>query len=136
VLVDVDKYEGLTERFDVKAYPTIVSWNGTREIGRTSGGLDVWGIDKAWKKSGERVSRSTPSQTRRYRARWTFPGETREDLIDHLNGSNHNYTRQSLNRMSTDDLFRLHDSDHEGVRNTRSRSTIDLDVFGLFTSDP
>lgn len=130
VLVDVDKHAELTERFDVKSYPTIVSWNGTKETGRTVGGLDAWGIGKAWdKKPGEGVSRSTP---RRYSARWSFPGDTREELIEHLNGPSHNYTKESLQKMSTDALFRLHDNDHETQRTTsqpRPRS-----FFGIFRS--
>lgn len=116
VLIDVDKHPDLMKRFRVTELPTIVSWTGRSEQARRTGYLDAYGIGNAWNSSGEKASARTVQPQQTYRARWTFPGETREELIEHLSGPNHNYTRESLNRLPTSRLYQLHDEDHDGVR--------------------
>jgi len=56
-----------------------------------------------------------------YQPTWDVEGnyakaQDRQSLIVHLNGPNHNFTMQKLNSMSTDELQRLHDQDHESKR--------------------
>lgn len=56
-----------------------------------------------------------------YQPRWDVEGDysranDRNSLIVHLSGPNHNFTLQRLNSMSTDELQRLHDQDHEKKR--------------------
>jgi hypothetical protein len=56
-----------------------------------------------------------------YQPRWDIEGNyskalDRQSLITHLNGENHKFSLQKLNAMSTDDLQKLHDTDHENKR--------------------
>lgn len=115
ILIDVDRHPELMKSFTVTQLPTIVSWTGRSESARRIGYLDAYGIGDAWNRSRRKAS-AAPVQTQRYRARWTYPGDSRDDLIKHLSGANHGYSVESLQRLSTDELFRLHDSDHDRPR--------------------
>ena len=62
----------------------------------------------------------------RYNPRWNVMGSwsaanNRKSLINHLAGPNHRHSKQSLIQMSTDDLQRLHDSDHGSGRTSSRR---------------
>lgn len=51
---------------------------------------------------------------------WTFPGDGRIDLIRHLAGENHGHSIDQLSVMSDEELYNLHDDDHENGRVRRS----------------
>ena len=56
-----------------------------------------------------------------YSPSWNVEGsmrkaESRQELIKHLSGFNHNFDVDYLKQLSTDDLQRLHDQDHESRR--------------------
>lgn len=128
ILIDVDKHPELMKRFQVTNLPTIVSWTGRSEAARRIGYLDAFGIRDAWADGSEKES----PVVRQYSARWTFPGSTRQDLIDHLSSESHNYMRQALQRMSTDRLYQLHDSDHDKrvAKPKRQRWSLPFIQFG------
>jgi hypothetical protein len=57
------------------------------------------------------------NENRFYNPQWNVNGnwdraESRSALLSHLNGPNHNFSLQKLNNMSTDELQKLHDEDH------------------------
>ena len=61
-----------------------------------------------------------------YKPLWDVEGNyskalDRQSLITHLNGENHKFNLQKLNAMSTDDLQRLHDQDHQRMKNETPR---------------
>ena len=61
-----------------------------------------------------------------YDPKWNVEGswekaEIRSELIRHLSGPNHQYQTDYLMSLSTDDLQRLHDADHNS-RGTRVRT--------------
>lgn len=58
------------------------------------------------------------NENRYYKPHWNVNGswsraESRSALISHLSGSNHGFDRSYLNTLSTDELQRLHDNDHD-----------------------
>lgn len=67
-----------------------------------------------------------------YQPSWDVEGDyskalDRQSLIVHLNGQNHRFTMEKLNAMSTDDLQKLHDEDHEKMnKNNRYYKAIKL----------
>lgn len=123
ILIDVDKHEHLQDQLKVKAYPTIISWDGKTVTRRVTGYADPFAIGTAYDASKPKTEQVSING---YRPGWTFPGSGRADLISHLSGPNHNYTVKSLRRMSIDDLQRLHDSDHNKASRPRTRT---LTVF-------
>ncbi len=61
-----------------------------------------------------------------YDPRWNVSGswnkaESRTSLISHLSGSNHGHKRSYLETLSTDELQKLHDTDHNSRTPTRRR---------------
>lgn len=122
VLIDVDKHEHLQTLLKVTAYPTIISWDGKQVTRRVTGYVDPFGIGTAYEKAAPKSEQPAAQTQPQYQPGWTFPGSGRSDLIDHLSGAKHNYTVASLRRMSTDDLQRLHDSDHNKASRPRTRT--------------
>lgn len=66
------------------------------------------------------------NENRYYDPRWNVSGswnkaESRTSLISHLNGSNHGHKRSYLETLSTDELQKLHDTDHNSRTPTRRR---------------
>lgn len=65
-------------------------------------------------------------ENRYYKPRWNINGnwnkaESRQALISHLSGSNHGHKRSYLNTLSTDELQKLHDKDHDSRRQPTTR---------------
>lgn len=72
------------------------------------------------------VSQKDINENRYYDPHWNVNGSwamanSRQSLISHLSGFNHNYKESYLNTLSTDELQKLHDDDHDS-RSSRSRT--------------
>jgi hypothetical protein len=101
-----------------------------------------WGVDevdeKTQKEMMETFNSPPPSEliekkplknlyeNGRYDPRWNVNGswnkvQNRIDLIYHLNGANHGFDKSYLNTLSTDELQKLHDDDHNKKKNTIRR---------------
>lgn len=66
------------------------------------------------------------NENRYYKPHWNVNGswssvENRHALISHLSGFNHNYKESYLKTLSTDELQKLHDDDHDS-RSSRTRT--------------
>jgi hypothetical protein len=72
------------------------------------------------------VSQKDINENRYYDPHWNVNGswssvENRHALISHLSGFNHNYKESYLKTLSTDELQKLHDDDHDS-RSSRTRT--------------
>ena len=90
-----------------------------------------WSVDKIDEQTKKEILAEEPqakdlNENRYYKPHWNVNGswsktENRNALISHLSGPNHGHKRSHLNTMSTDELQRLHDNDHDSRSTTRRR---------------
>lgn len=127
-VIDADEFPGLVKLWNVTRFPTMIYLENESEANRAVGVQSPHDVGRLFDRA---VQSATAQKSSSYQARWTFPGNGREDLIAHLASENHNYTIESLRSMTTDQLFQLHDSDHDkGVRQTRRRFSLPFISFG------
>lgn len=83
-----------------------------------------------WTDAGQAVPRQSHQQAHGYRPphrhTWTFPGQTREDLIRHLAAENHRLDPATLRTKTFAELMAIHASDHEGLLDRRRVGQVEL----------
>lgn len=111
-LIDADSQPDLMRRHRVTALPTMVILEGDREVSRLTGQHTAKQFTDEFYSDSKRTEYTGKSRTE-----WTFPGSTRDDLIEHLQEGQHagKFTERQLESMTIDELKRLHADDHEGV---------------------
>ena len=68
----------------------------------------------SWRQT--QVTRKSAGYTGRSQTQWTFPGTSREELLQHLQAGQHagKFTKQQLQAMTFEELLSLHADDHMG----------------------
>lgn len=123
-VIDSDDFPGLMKRWNVSRLPTLIYLEGETEVRRSVGYQSPHAVGQLFDPPAVQAASA-------YSARWTFPGSGRADLINHL-ASEHNYTVESLERMTTDQLSQIHDNDHDNTttRRTTRRFSLQSVLFG------
>lgn len=105
----------LEERYNVHSYPQfVIVDSATKQIKRRIIGGTEYGVITG---TAPKVPSDTISAPLPYSAnRWTWPGNSRQSLISHLQGGVHGFTSSQLQGMSTEQLIGLHNGDHEAKR--------------------
>jgi len=99
----------------VEAYPTFYWQASDKSYKQKKGWPGVEALISSW-----RFTQGEQRQTSGYRGntktRWTFPGTTRNSLIQHLQDGRHagKFTNNQLNQMTFKELQQLHSDDHAG----------------------
>lgn len=124
-VVDSDSNPAQMQRWQVSRLPTLIYVENETEVRRVVGFQTPHQVGALFDPPA-----AATQQASNYSARWTFPGDGRADLIAHLAGE-HNYTVESLERMTTDQLEQLHDNDHDATtRRPARRLSIPLFTIG------
>lgn len=123
-VIDSDSNPALMQRWHVSRLPTTIYIEDEAEVRRVVGFQTPVQIGELFDPPAKQTAAAT------YAARWTYPGSGRADLIRHL-ADEHNYTVESLERMTTDQLSRLHDTDHDSTtRRPARRLSLQSFLFG------
>ena len=98
----------------VRSFPTFY-WQAADGTGRQLAGWP--GTDalmSSWRQT--QAEKSPVRYTSRSQTHWTFPGNDRADLIQHLQTGQHagKFTKQQLHAMTFEELLALHADDHTG----------------------
>ena len=83
-----------------------------------------WGVDKIDEQTKKEILAKDLNENRYYNPHWNINGSwgkanSRSVLISHLSGPNHGFKLSRLNQLSTDELQKLHDDDHDSRRRWR-----------------
>lgn len=91
--------------------------------------IKKWGVDKVDEQTKKEILAEEPqakdlNENRYYNPHWNVNGSwgkanSRSVLISHLSGPNHGFKLSRLNQLSTDELQKLHDDDHDSRRRWR-----------------
>lgn len=98
----------------------VVTWSAFGK-GYYADYTDMATLGRRYDKTQIKPVAAAPKTTRAYGypergAHWTYPGSSRQDLIEHLLDGEHRgkFDRSWLATLSTEQLRSLHDDDHEG----------------------